>query len=73
MLAVYVILWTFSVKNCFKYFLINILEQNVSKNQRTKILNYIRFLCAKLFLIVFNIYFGTFVPKKSDKKNYQNS
>ena len=35
--------------NCFKYFLIYILRQNVYKNQTRKILHYIKSLCAKLF------------------------
>ena len=35
--------------NCFKFFLIYILGQNVSKNQTRKILNYIKSLCGKLF------------------------
>ena len=57
------------VLNCFKCFLIYILGQNVLKNQRRKILNYIKSLCAELFQIFSNIYNGTNVPKKSDKKN----
>ena len=35
--------------NCFKYFLIYILGQNVSKNETRKMLNYIKSLCAELF------------------------
>ena len=57
--------WTISsvyVLNCFKYFLMYILGQNVSKNQTRKILHYI-----KLFQIVLNIYFGIKCLKKSDK------
>ena len=37
------------VQNCFKYFLLHILGQNVLKNQTRKTLNYIKSLCAKLF------------------------
>ena len=37
------------VMNCVKYFLTDVLRQNVSNNQKTKILNYSKSLCAQLF------------------------
>ena len=35
--------------NCFKYFPIYILGQNISKNETRKLLNYVKSLCANLF------------------------
>ena len=45
----------------------NILEQNVSKSDKKNV-ELIKSLCAKLFSVFSNIYFGTFASKKSDKK-----
>ena len=50
--------------NCFKYFLIYVLGQNVPKYQTREILNHIKSSCVELFKIFFTIYFETKRPKK---------
>ena len=52
-----VFMYNFSVLNRFKYFLIYILRQNVTKNQTRKFLNYIKSLRAKFFKILSNTFF----------------
>ena len=60
------------VLHCFKYFLIYIFGQNVSKKPDKNILNYMK--SSSKFLKIFSIvYFGTKCPQKNQVRKIGNS